>query len=233
MSKIEKSVPRWDDIPPRNAASGGRAVRKKRVALIVAWGLLVSLLLLILVLLVQLLWVCCRKSYRPPFEGDEINMVGYTAEKGKGLGKPDYLRTHYELEGLPHDYLYLTGDGAWYTGTPGGYDHLIMNKNVEEPILCYKVYKVQFRKADGEIVTIEDRAILDSLSELRKSGEATEIELTGDSRLNTSFYFDLPCRLEWMCRIVQDQDRVGLICWDVVSGKWYDYDATAILSGIL
>lgn len=161
---------------------------------------------------------------------DFLPMQGYSAQPGKALGKgEDMLDNIYALKGLPQEDFLYRDEGGLY----GGHDiSLLMNKNVDEPILNYAVNKIEIEKSDGSTVSIENNDMINHLLQLRKNGVSEECEdRDTEPVMNTTVYFDLPCQLLWKCSVLTNEEGiVQLICFQVKENGWYAYDATAILS---
>ena len=103
---------------------------------------------------------------------DFLPMQGYSAQPGKALGKgEDMLDNIYALKGLPQEDFLYRDEGGLY----GGHDiSLLMNKNVDEPILNYAVNKIEIEKSDGSTVSIENNDMINHLLQLRKNGVSEE-----------------------------------------------------------
>lgn len=209
------------------------------------------ILLLLCCLLISLCG-CGDFWYDVPSEFIDAPM--YSAQKkGKGLGHPEdkMLDNIYALKGLPEsDYLYRTEGSFWGSDSPTGF--LIMNKNAQEPIFRYDVYKIEIKRdktnfdgsitAAGEPIVIEDAQIIADMISLRLNGSGKyweDLEIDTDTYYDNPvcFYFDLPCQLIWNSVIFREEDENGdtIIYWkclDVINDREICYDATGILEGI-
>lgn len=179
--------------------------------------------------LVGIIWLANYKVefYSPPFD-DYVELSYYSANRGELLGKSDLHHTCYELDGLPLESYLLVDEARGFT-TVSHEDIVVMSEDSAEPIFCYDVKKIEIQ--DGEqVLTITDQAVIDGILKKVRSGEHVIEDRGGYYAKNVTVYFDLPCELTLECIIVNEGDKVLLLCFDHAGFDWYEYDVTEQLS---
>jgi len=186
-------------------------------------------------------------TYTPSFEYTKAN---YSANPMEYLGKweGDPMINVFELDGLPHDYLWQKKIGLYDSS-----EYFIMSKNVQEPIFRYEVYKVEIIRDkinfDGSIsniegsLVIEDNQVIADMLSLRASGygkdwEEFKIDPNTYYYNTVSFYFDLPCELSWESSIFfyEDENKSQKFywrCYDVMNDRDVCYDITDVFTSLL
>ncbi len=179
--------------------------------------------------LVGIIWLNNYKIefYSPPFD-DYVELSYYSANRGELLGKGDFHHTYYELDGLPmEDYLLIDKASGFVTVS---HDEIVaMSEDSVEPIFRYDVKKIEIQ--DGEqTLTITAQTVIDGILKQVRSGERVIKEDGGNYAKNTTVCFDLPCELTLECIIVNEGDKVLLLCFDHAGFDWCEYDVTEQLS---
>lgn len=174
---------------------------------------------------------------------DFITMRKYEGTAGKYLGQDsrEWLKTVYELEGMPQsDYLSV------FTPIYAGSYDVEMNKNAPEPLLRFAIDRLEIYTEwkDGEVfesIKLQNKKTIAGLIERRK-GEPDDVTTpfggeppysTEGQILEARFHFDLPCELIFNCRFQVHNKRVNWICEDNVGNQTLVYDVTDLLSGYL
>ena len=163
-------------------------------------------------------------------EDDYIRLTYYHGGRGELLGsKTDNMFYNiYEVADMDSDeYLYV--DQTYPTGGPSS-TYLLMNADLDEPILCYDVSEIEIQGFDEHILKIQNQEIIKGIISLRKNGNFSVIEDIPQNVYKTTFRFMLPCDLVLECWSYKGLDeRFHMVFWDLKNQLWKDYDVTEFL----
>lgn len=171
------------------------------------------------------------KDARFDIPEDFIQLSFYWVTEGELLGKNHAYPTEtvYTLEGMPREQFLCLKKGEAETSL----NYLWMQKDAAEPILQYRVEKVEITQTGNETMTLTDQALISRLFAGLRDGKGEKIEDSGPKLPNASAHFDLPCELIWLFGMNVDEEGRALLSYrNDKTAEWYQYDVTDILAEV-